>query len=281
MQMQTNNSQIKNPPLYGLATQETNMLLGFFGLITGLGITGFGFITGYYYAKRKYGAQSNNKGIIEKIKSMFGMNNNSNKHKLRIFLIRHVETETINNAPKTFMSPISNNGLDQAHTIGSRLGAAKIKFDIMFSSPTVRTYDTSQVVKEYVDKIKSKNISVSNTLISSNILSRTSKNESYDKIGKRIRKFLENEVYENLSTISSSSDELLVGVFTHGFVIKSLLQNIQNSRIADDKKYQIDNGSITELSFNPKTNEWRVIRINDCAHCEHLIDDDYPDNETI
>lgn len=260
-----------NYPLFGLVNKQNIVIGNIIGLI---GLVTMSGLMGYCMAKKNRIIKQTRKSIrmIKKIKSYLGSlvraKGNHNKQKLRILLIRHAEIDV--NAPKTFMSPLSDNGLDQAQALGRRLmigssdGVLGFEFDLMVSSPTIRTYDTCQVVKEYLKNTHP-------ILISNNISSRISKKELYSKIGQRVRMFLENEINENLPEIVKNNNSMItVGIFTHGLAIKALLQDIYCEK-NDEKVIQIENGSITELLYDPENDEWTIIRINDFAHCEHLL----------
>lgn len=257
----TSHSKMDDLPLFSISQKQNNVIMTSFGIVTGSII---GLIIGsilFKNTKKKYtkNKNANTESFLQKIMNKIKQISNDalSKQKLIIYMIRHVEI--VNDVPKTFMSPISENGLNQAHCIGKRLMGNKINFDKMFSSPTVRAHDTCQIVRSYMDKPK--------ILVSDDLLSRVSEDESYQVIGQRIRNFLENEIYDK----NTSEEPLILGVFAHGLVIRSLLQNIQNEKNEHGAKYQIDNGSITELSYDPLTSVWKIIRVNDHAHCEHLI----------
>lgn len=57
-----------------------------------------------------------------------------------------------------------------------------------------------------------------------------------------------------------------VGLYTHGLFTKCLLRFVQNWDPLKTYYTEIDNTAITTIEYHHKINEWRLKRVNDCAH---------------
>lgn len=211
-------------------------------------------------------------------------------------LIRHGESEI--NATPDIMGQMPNTALtdkgrEQARKLRTRFLKKNEKFDLIYSSPYDRAYNTAQLsipnekqeiilapeIREY-DAGAWTGISRSNTLTD---LVKTRMNylnhsflppngESFAMVERRASKWLENEILYNPKMIEKSHTKKLEGeplnivCFSHGITIKSILHYIIGFDKSFSWKISIDNTSITKLSFSE--DGWRLLCINDCCHLE-------------
>jgi broad specificity phosphatase PhoE len=89
--------------------------------------------------------------------------------------------------------------------------------------------------------------------------------ESMNQVERRASKWLEDEILYNKALIQPDMDiPLNIAVFSHGMTIKCLLHYIMGFDKNFTWKINIDNTSVTKLSFNHRG--WFLNSINDCSH---------------
>lgn len=95
--------------------------------------------------------------------------------------------------------------------------------------------------------------------------------ESLNMVQRRVTEWLDREILYNKNLLrfsntlkSKNNPKPKLIFFTHGMVIKCLLQYVMGFERSFMWKVQIDNTSTTSLSFGREG--WRVNNINDCSH---------------
>jgi len=204
-----------------------------------------------------------------------------------LFLIRHGQTEVNargNEVGQTRESPLTELGKKQAQALRARFDKDGIKFDRVFSSNYIRAYETARLalpkylvyqyeeLREYnagdwlggkredifIEAIELRMERLNNTFQPPN-------GESMNQVERRASKWLEDEILYNKALIQPDMDiPLNIAVFSHGMTIKCLLHYIMGFDKNFTWKINIDNTSVTKLSFNHRG--WFLNSINDCSH---------------
>jgi len=199
------------------------------------------------------------------------------------YLIRHAETEY--NANWAVLVWWRSNHLTltpkwetQAHLLWKYLKENNYTFDKIYSSIAVRALATSKIVCEYIQKVdeimESDKIlelaqwdwewkprcemytpEVFEQIKADNWNFKAPNWESQREVEERMLEFLkENTLNKNEK----------IAIFSHGMAIKCLLRWILDSSASMTNKINIDNTSITKLTFNEKW--WNVDYINFIPH---------------
>ena len=208
---------------------------------------------------------------------------------LEIYLIRHGESE-VNVDFKHIISgrsnwtELTNNGIVQARTLGNRLRKEGLEFDVIYTSPAIRTQQTARYCLEVMDKsIHDVNLEYDiielthgdwEGKLKKEIYSRQEvregldqdnwnyvpgdkiKGESQAMVAKRMKGWLERIVEKHTSS--------KVLVFSHGLAIKYLLTDLFNLDKPTAYKMPIDNTSISMIKFD--CGEFTYITRNDSSH---------------
>lgn len=72
-----------------------------------------------------------------------------------------------------------------------------------------------------------------------------------------------------LRSLVRKHDRQRIAIISHGDVIRALLIYVSGTTIRNYWRFTVDAASITELAWGSEGDE-RIIRMNDCAHLEHL-----------
>lgn len=211
---------------------------------------------------------------------------------MQLFLLRHAEAERLGNGKliggRMNFLRLTENGVRQANALGQRLKKEGIKFDIVYSSPAVRTLSTARIVCRVLgfngsimvrddlqeishgdwegksrDKFYTEEVL---KLMRSDPLTYHAPNgESNLDIQNRMKKVINNELIGKLRTTDNG---LSVAIFGHSFAFKCLIRGILESDPGLTYKFAVDNCSITELKFmlNGRHPGWHIIRLNDSGH---------------
>jgi broad specificity phosphatase PhoE len=208
---------------------------------------------------------------------------------LDIYLIRHAES--IYNADynriiggRSSEISLSKKGIEQAKILGKRLLEEKIFFDHAYSSTARRAVDTAQIVYDtpgypytYIqqsDSILELDQGDLTGRIRAEIYTPEFKKfldenswtyippngESQEMVAERMYNFL---IFNTKEPIFNPGKK--IALFTHGNAIKCLLRKIMGFHPKYIYRMNIDNTSITELTYDEE-NEYRIIRVNDAAH---------------
>lgn len=216
------------------------------------------------------------------------------KYEFSLFLIRHGESE-VNVQPdlmgQTSDIKLTEKGRNQAKLLNKKLfyskdGTTKWHYSFAFSSPYVRALDTAMItlgtnnitlapeLREY-DAGDWTGCSRSETITDSikmkmgylNMAFRPPKGESNNMVERRASQWIEDNILYNQSMINSYNkygEPLNFMVFSHGMTIKTILHYIMGFDKSFLWKIDIDNTSVTKLSFD--RTGWRLNYINDCSH---------------
>lgn len=208
---------------------------------------------------------------------------------LDLYLFRHGECKANTRADmiggQTNSSPLTLRGKTQAENLGWRLIVEKIKFDRIFSSEAVRALDTAWIVCARI-AFNKKAIIVCPELLELNQGEWQGKKRSETYTVERLKDM--NLIHPDFSAPGGESQREVehrmfrwfyehklpeaglgegketVGVFGHGMAFKCFLRGILNFSPAMSYKIDLDNTSITRLTFSREG--WRVKTINDTAH---------------
>lgn len=217
-----------------------------------------------------------------------------NSFEFNLYLIRHGESE-VNIQPdrmgQTSEINLTPNGRRQAHLLHEHMfydidGNNKYCYDLAYSSPYVRALDTAIIVtgtnyitlvpelREYdagdwtngsrselvTDEVKMK-------MGYLNMAFKPPNGESQNMVERRASEWLEKEILYNPDKhklFKKHNRPLEILVFSHGMTIKSILHFIMGFDKSFLWKIEIENTSITKLSFGKVG--WRLHYINNCSH---------------
>ena len=204
-----------------------------------------------------------------------------------LYLVRHGESEVNVNPDIMGQSSevnLTDCGMYQANKLKTEMSL--LKFDKIYSSSYVRAFKTAKIVfpesaitlvdalREYdagdwqghlrsrtlTDKVKLKMNYLNMSFIPPN-------GESQNMVERRASEWLDNDILYNKNTLNAYIEKrapLDIIAFSHGMTIKSLLHYI----IGFDKsflwKIEIDNTSVSKLSFDETG--WRLHFINNTSH---------------
>lgn len=204
-----------------------------------------------------------------------------------LYLIRHGESE-VNIQPDIMGqlpdTKLTEYGRYQADCLRRKL--VHSYFDYVFSSTCIRALDTAKIVfpeskiitvpelveydaGDWTECSRSKTVT-KDILLRMGYMNMGFKppgGESQNMVERRASKWLEEEILYNkdkLEYLYGLDKPLGIAVFSHGVTIKSLLHYVMGFDKSFTWKIEIDNTSITELSFGDKG--WRLHCINDTSH---------------
>lgn len=211
-------------------------------------------------------------------------------------LIRHGESE-VNATPDVLGqrhdTKLTKRGEEQAKKLGLRLFKRKEKFDYVYSSTYHRALNTAILASPKDQKIilvpdireydagdwtgNSRSATMTDLVkLKMNYLNQTflpPNGESFNMVERRASAWLDKEILYNPEMIAHSQKKktqgeppLNIACFSHGMTIKCLLHYIVGFDKSFAWKIQIDNTSVTRLSFSQEG--WRLLNINDCFHLE-------------
>ncbi|MFH0892103.1 MAG: histidine phosphatase family protein [Candidatus Falkowbacteria bacterium] len=208
---------------------------------------------------------------------------------LDLYLIRHGEcvanTQADRIGGQTNESPLTPLGEAQAVYLGRRLARNRIRFDLVFSSSAARAIATAGIVCPYavfpLEKIiicpdllelnqgdwqgkKRSDTYTVECLKDMNLLHpdfAAPNGESQRIVEHRMFRWLHEF---NLPATGLKKKTTTAAVFGHGMAFKCFLRGILNSSPVMTFKFDIDNTSVTRLTFGREG--WRVKTINDTAH---------------
>lgn len=208
-------------------------------------------------------------------------------------LIRHGESE-INATPdiigQTFDTKLTEKGKEQARKLRARFIKNNEKFDYIYSSPYVRAFDTANLAKpvetqkvilapdmreydagDWTGASRSKTITPS-IREKMNILNHgflPPNGESSNMVERRASTWLDYAIIHNQEIIefySKKESGVNIVCFSHGMTIKCLLHFVMGFDKSLTWKININNTSITKISFGKYG--WSIDCINDVAHLE-------------
>jgi broad specificity phosphatase PhoE len=208
-------------------------------------------------------------------------------------LIRHGQSTTNENPDlmgQLADTPLSEKGKLQAALLGGRFIREKIDFDYIFSSSYTRAFDTAKIstksdliivsdkIREYdagdwvgasrsetlTPEVKAKMAAYTHGFLPPN-------GESLNQVERRASAWLEEAILYNKDIIDLVSTRkrfglkpLNIACFSHGMTIKCLLHYIMGFDKSFTWKLEIENTSISTVSFGKEG--WRLTGINDYSH---------------
>ena len=209
---------------------------------------------------------------------------------IEITLIRHALAE-INLADKDIIkgrcaeSPLIKLGIEQARLLGDRFNLERKNFDIVYSSPLVRAYDTAKIVCPYIGYPLDRIILVDDlTEISFGDLDGKKwsdipndeirkrellgydyvwpNGESKRDVAIRLSRWFNEELFSEENLRKAHNKKLEIAAFTHNYIINTLLRLIlktpQGSNIFD-----IENTSLTQINYDSSL---VIHKVNDYSH---------------
>lgn len=208
-------------------------------------------------------------------------------------LIRHGESEV--NATPDIVGQLPNvnltpKGREQARKLRARFLSNEETFDFVYSSSYDRAKQTAELavpdsdqeiiiadeIREYSagswtggSREKLFTTEVKNQMNVLNMAFLPPKGESLNMLERRVSEWLDREIVSNPKIIEASRKQdkpINIACFTHGQVIKSSLHYIVGFDKSFVWKIQINNTSLTRLSFGQ--DGWRLLGINDFSHLE-------------
>lgn len=210
---------------------------------------------------------------------------------INLYIVRHGQSIT-NTTPNIVgqlpIDPLSDLGKNQSRLLRARFIKQNLEFDEAYSSPYIRAINTAEIS---LDGVKS-SFKIANELreysagdwIGSNrsdLLTEDLKikmgllgqsflppnGESLNQVERRASKWLEDNILYNPELIErSKNNPLNIVLFSHGMTIKCLLQYIMGFDRTFTWKIEINNTSVTKVSFSKEG--WRLHYINNYSHLE-------------
>ena len=204
-----------------------------------------------------------------------------------LYLVRHGESE-VNVQPDIMgQGPevkLTQEGKAQAARLGHYI--RKWNFDYIYCSPYKRAWDTAFIAlggatPHMVPELREYDPGSWSACNRSSILTddvklrmgyqnmgfRPPNGESMNMVERRVSQWLEDEILYNKSKLDylyGLDKPMEIIVFSHGMTIKSLLHYVMGFDKSFTWKIEIDNTSITKLSYGDKG--WRLHYINSTAH---------------
>ena len=198
----------------------------------------------------------------------------------RVVLIRHGATAVMEHGltSRTPGIPLSARGLRQARALAQRLGV----LHRVITSPIQRAVETAGVLNskanatpEQMDSFTEFDFGDWTGKPFSELecdpewkkfnefrdLVRAPRGESMEDVQKRALGGLRQVLRETAGGA--------VAIVSHAEVIRAIILAITGTSLRNFWRFQIDPASITELVCGPEGDE-RIVRLNDCAHLEHL-----------
>ncbi|MDX2249623.1 MAG: histidine phosphatase family protein [Bacteroidia bacterium] len=206
---------------------------------------------------------------------------------ITVYFFRHAESMgNVNNhliGGRSNHFPLSDRGYHQANLLGERLSKENLSFDFVYSSIAVRAKETARIACEKTgfDPVK---ILFSEDLVELSQGEWEGKNReeyytpevrvllkadpyNFKPPGGESQREVENRMYAWMETTVRGLEpgqNLNLGVFSHGFAIKSLVRKILDFSPNMTFYTIVHNTSITCLQFHKS--RWLVERVNDFAH---------------
>lgn len=207
---------------------------------------------------------------------------------LDLYFIRHAESAMNCEAHliggRTEKTPLSKKGEQQADLLGKYFLSQNIKFDKIYSAPTLRSIETAHLVGKHLGFSKN-DILISDDLTelsqgdweeqprievytpetlalinSDNWNFTPPKGESQRVVEERMLHFVTSELlplYQKDKTITCA-------IFTHGVAMKCLLRGIMEFTPKITYRVWLDNTGIIRLQY--RDDQWYVMSMNDTAH---------------
>jgi len=208
---------------------------------------------------------------------------------LDLYLFRHGECEANTHSDmiggQTNESPLTALGETQARALGIRLFNERIRFDRIFSSSAVRALDTARIVCNHI-AFNKKMIAVCADLLELNqgdwqgdkrsdrytvacLKEMNILHPDFSAPGGESQREVEHRMFRwffrhGLPEVGLGKNKETIGIFGHGMAFKCFLRGILNFSPVMTYKFDLDNTSITRLTFGREG--WRVKTVNDTAH---------------
>ncbi|MDP5170863.1 MAG: histidine phosphatase family protein [Bacteroidia bacterium] len=206
---------------------------------------------------------------------------------LSLYLIRHAES--LGNVNHHLVGGQSNHyalserGEQQSHLLGQRFATEGLTFDALYSSTAVRTQSTAQISCSYLPNVPDLRLrpellelsqgdwegKVRTEIYTPEQLTivradpydfRPPNGESQRDVEARMYRWLEGVA----ATHGQSEQPTVVGAYTHGFAIKTLLRGLMQSTPTMTYRTIIHNTSLTVLYY--ERGLWYIDRVNDYQH---------------
>ncbi|MEZ4773400.1 MAG: histidine phosphatase family protein [Bacteroidia bacterium] len=206
---------------------------------------------------------------------------------ITVYFFRHAESMgNVNNhliGGRSNHYPLSDRGYIQAQLLGERLAREQFSFDHVFSSIAIRAMETARVSCENIGFDYGR-VVYSEELVELSQGEWEGKNReeyytpevrtllkadphNFKPPGGESQKEVEDRMYhwmdQTIQNLEKDRD-CNVGVFSHGFAIKSLVRKILDASPSMTFHTVVHNTSITALQFHKA--RWMVERVNDFAH---------------
>lgn len=215
-----------------------------------------------------------------------------NKEAFTLYLIRHGQSE-VNATPDMIgqgaETPLTTLGKHQAQQLQIALRNKHLIFDKVFSSDYTRALDTAKIATSYGgnpsisihpelreysagdwafksrEKMITPAVKLQMSYFGSGFL--PPNGESLHQVERRASKWLEENILYSEDVISDiyiKERPLKIAVFSHGMTIKCLLHYVMGFDQNFTWKIDLDNTSVTTLSFGEVG--WKLHGINDTSH---------------
>lgn len=197
---------------------------------------------------------------------------------MKIYLARHGETDwnTQGLWQGSINVPLNANGRSQAYEVANKLfqkpGINVV--DCVFSSPLQRAKETAEIISSVLNT----RVIVNNDLREVELGDWEGKHNDVVVSSTGFKKWEDGEmqapgggeskrqVYVRAvrainNLVERESQDLIIA--THTLVIRVIINYILGLPIGDWGTYRIDNGAITTISYNPKTQHFQIITLNE------------------
>lgn len=207
----------------------------------------------------------------------------------KIYLIRHAESKHNKESMhiiggRDYLTPLTDQGREQATLLGKRLQKTGIKFDSVYSSIALRTIETAQITcanisypielitytkeiaemdsGDYVGRVRAEVYTPElKEYLDEHSWEFTLPNgESQKMVAERMKNFLNTALEDKINQN--------IALFTHGIAIRTFLCSIMEFHPRYVYQSHIENTSISEI--HKDNNRFWIKRINDYAHLEPI-----------
>ncbi|MGI6710065.1 MAG: histidine phosphatase family protein [Bacilli bacterium] len=175
---------------------------------------------------------------------------------MRICFIRHGETNWNSQSliQGIIDNPLNDNGIKQAENLALELLKTQIKWDVVFSSPLARAFDTAKIVSKKINYH-------SNIIIDNNVIERDFGKIEGMKLSEQVYNLIISEKEPSLEKVVSLKERVMdfiqktyqkypnknILVFTHSHIIKTI-KNILNPNYSF--RSSLSNCAILQIKYD-------------------------------
>jgi broad specificity phosphatase PhoE len=210
-----------------------------------------------------------------------------------LFLIRHAECDVNEGniiGGRIDSSQLTELGIKQANLLKQKFINENIKFDEIYSSPSIRALETAKIsCKDLFPVNRIKIINDLNELTQGNwdgkkkfevytkkILNTINKDSwNFKAPNGESQKEVEERMIKSIMPLLDRNENLTIGIYSHALAMKCFLRGIFNFDAKHTWKIDIKNTAINKLKYDPIKKWWYLKSINDYGHLNGQISKNY------